>query len=50
MIRVIEIVTGKIVLKTHDKPRNMAIIFGQQADQSVFLYSVEISRDDLSSA
>lgn len=39
MVREMEKVTGKIVLKTHnDEPRNAANISGHQADPNVFLY------------
>lgn len=41
MVRKMEKVTGKIVLKTHnDKSRYMTNIFGQKADLNVFLCSV----------
>lgn len=39
MVREMEKVTEKIVLKTHnDEPRNTANISGQQADLNVALY------------
>lgn len=39
MVREMEKVTGKIVLKTYnDEPRNTANISGHQADPNVFLY------------
>lgn len=51
MVREMEKVTGKIVLKTHnDEPRNAANISGHQADPNVFLYWVWIPRNNLSPA
>lgn len=51
MVREMEKVIGKIVLKTHnDEPRNMANISGQQADLNMFLYTVWIPRNNLSPA